>query len=256
MSLPTHLSGLPTATDPAETVRQLVLSEIDPTQGVCLVAATHLVDAPPATPPTPDDVRPVEVDGDVLELVESAMNHGEAPIGPIEYVQGTIEYGLRSEAPVATSISMAGDVCELHLALALGPDGWMAVGGSRYGHLPHCDPPRPPASLLLPDVEATLAEAVIYTRWRSRQLGYHGPVRIELDAVHPAPLLLCAVDPTSGRTTDGTPRDGIPTVVFEYDTDLSRADLSARLYEQGRQIAAAFGVDEPQWFTPDGHDGS
>lgn len=247
MSLPTHLSGLPTATDPAETVRQLVLSEIDPTQGVCLVAATHLVDAPPATPPTPDDV---------LELVESAMNHGEAPIGPIEYVQGTIEYGLRSEAPVATSISMAGDVCELHLALALGPDGWMAVGGSRYGHLPHCDPPRPPASLLLPDVEATLAEAVVYTRWRARQLGYHSPVRIELDAVHPAPLLLCAVDPTSGRTTDGTPRDGIPTVVFEYDTDLSRADLSARLYEQGRQIAAAFGVDEPQWFTPDGHDGS
>ena len=43
VSLPTHLSGLPTATDPAETVRQLVLSEIDPTQGVCLVAATHLV---------------------------------------------------------------------------------------------------------------------------------------------------------------------------------------------------------------------
>ena len=50
------------------------------------------------------------------------MNHGEAPLGPIEYVQGTIEYGLRREAPVATSISMAGGVCELHLALALGPD--------------------------------------------------------------------------------------------------------------------------------------
>lgn len=226
--------------DPAGDVRRLVLAQLNPCEGACTVLRAHLADIEDDTVVTAQEV---------LDLIGTAMDSGEVPIGPFEYAQGDVEQALHDEGPVATMGSVLDGVTMLRVAIALGPRGWLAIGGSRYGHLPHSDRAYPGSAVLLPDVEAGLAELAVYTRQRARHLGYRGRVAVDVQSVCDRPLLLYAVDPTSGGLTEGIESRCSPTLAMEYSLDMPPEHIEALHYEAAARLAHAYGVAEPQWFA-------
>lgn len=232
------------AADPAQSVRHLVLSELDPARGACTVLRAHLVDTEVDTE-VDTDVTP----HDVMDLVGTAVDEGEVPIGPFEYAEGDVEHALHDTLPVASMSSVARGVTVLQVALALGPQGWLAVGGSRYGHLSHTDQVYPGSAVLLPDVEAGLAELAVYTRRRARQLGYRGRVAVDMETVCEMSLILFAVNPVTGGITDGVEAARSPVLRFEYSLDMAPEQIEALHFEAAARLALAYGVDEPQWYT-------
>lgn len=223
-------------------VRRLLLDELDPSAGACTVILARLVDAPADATASPEDL---------LTLVHHALESGDVPIGPIEYADAPIDYSLHSHVPVATiTVGDPGGPTTMKLALALGTGGCVGIGGARMGHLPHAVVPAAPGALLLPDLEAALAELTVYMRERARLLGYSGPVRCAMEVHSAWPLVPCVVDVETGGTSEGPPFTDFGVVRFDYSVDMTAEQLERVLYEAARQVALRFGVDEPQFLTP------
>lgn len=225
-----------------EDVRRLLLDELDPSAGACTVTIARLVDAPADATASPEDL---------LTLVHHALESGDVPIGPIEYADAPIDYSLRSHVPVATiTVGGADGPTTMKLALALGTGGCVGIGGALMGHLPHAVAPAAPGALLLPDLEAALAELVVYTRERARLLDYTGAVRCAMEVHSDWPLVPCTIDAETGGTVEGEPFTDFGVVRFDYTADMTATQLEPVIYEAARQVALRFGVDEPQFLTP------
>lgn len=224
----------------ASTVRRLLLEVLDPTAGACTLVIARLVDAAPEVSATEDDI---------VTLATAALTSGDVPIGPIEYVVDELDYSIHPDAPVAT-IAMGSPGVTMLLGLALGDAGCIGVGGSRYGHLPHLSTVQDPSAVLLPDIEAALAELVVYTRERARLIDYTGRVEASMEMHAPGPIVPYVIDPESGIATAGAPLAGFEMLRFSYSLDMSTQEIEGAVYEAAQELARRFGSDAPQFLRP------
>ena len=222
----------------AQDVRELLLELLDPSAGACTIVIARLVDADPAVSATPDDA---------LTLAMTALTSGQVPIGPIEYAVQQVDYSLRADRPVATVTVGGPDAVTLRLGLALATGGCLGVGGSRYGHLPHLSAPQDPSAVFLPDIEAALAELVVYTRERARLIDYTGSVEASLEIHAPGPIVPYIVDPESGAATSGAPLAGFETVRFSYGLGMPTAQIEGIVYAAAQELARRFDAAAPQF---------
>ncbi|GAB95740.1 hypothetical protein BJY21_001270 [Kineosphaera limosa] len=224
----------------AEEVRELLIDELNPMAGACAVMIAHLIDAPDEPPATREDL---------LAMVTAAMESGRAPIGPLEYAEEEIDYGLRTNVPVASITTSADGQVSLRLALALSGNTCIGVGGNRYGYQPHLGGRVSPWTVLLPDVEAGLAELVVYIDERAKLMGYHGRVRATLELISAEPVHPGTIHGDSGRVVVGEPIEAFEPLTFEYSIDMPAQSLQSLVYEVATQVARRFGADEPQFLT-------
>ena len=222
----------------AQDVRRLLLEVLDPAAGACTIAISRLVDDDPQASATPQDI---------LDLATATLGSGEVPIGPIEYAQEQVDYAVRSDMPVALVTVGGADAATLKLGLALASGGCLGVGGSRYGHLPHLADVQDPSAVLLPDIEAALAELVVYTRERARLLGYSGRVALSLEIHAPGPIVPYIVDPESGSATPGPALTDFEKLRFSYSLDMTTPQIEAAVYEAAQELARRFAADAPQF---------
>lgn len=223
----------------ADKVRELLIDELDPASGAVALVLAHLVDAP----------DPATTSDDLVAIVTNAMTSGRTPIGPIEYANEPIDYGLRTNAPVASIKVVSGQQITLHLALALS-GSHIGVGGGRAGHMPHMRERMSPWVVFLPDVEAGLAELVAYVHERAALLSYRGRVRATLELVSAEPIVPAVVDHESGRLELGAPLPAVTPITFEYSIDISEREIDAIVYAAAKKLAERFGTPEPQFLTP------
>ena len=225
----------------AQDVRRLLLEVLDPSAGACTIAISRLVDADPGAGATPQDI---------LHLATATLGSGEVPIGPIEYADEEVDYSVRSDMPVALVTvggSDPGTSVTLRLGLALASGGCLGVGGSRYGHLPHVVELQDPSAVLLPDIEAALAELVVYPRERALLLGFTGRVEASLEIHAPGPIVPYIVDPESGSAMPGPSLADFEQLRFSYSLDMSTPQIEGAVYDAARELARRFAADAPQF---------
>lgn len=221
-------------------VRRLLLKELDPSAGACMLVIARLVDVPAEVPASQEDI---------LAVVTAARASGDVPIGPIEYADEPIEYTVHATVPMATVASAGASGPTLKLALALGAGGSVGVAGGRYGHLPHISTPVAPTAMLLPDLEAGLAEFIVYTGARARQLGYSGCIRASLEIHSPGPVLPFTVDPKTGRAVHGAPIEDFAPISFEYSLQMPNEHIRRIIYGTAWELASRFGAPAPQFLS-------
>lgn len=223
-------------------VRRLLIDEIDARDASCVLVVAELVDAPPHVLASREDI---------LTVVTAATGSGDVPIGPIAYTPDEIAYRLDADAAVA-SMSTRGpdDEVTLRLALALGAGGSVGVAGSRYGHLPHLAEKQTAAAVFLPDLEASIAELVVYVRERAAVLGYTGRVGGTFELLAPGPIEAYVVDPDTGRATHTGQIATIEAVPFAYRIDAGPQEVDAVVYDVAVEFARRFGAAEPQFLLP------
>lgn len=221
-------------------VRSLLLDEFDPTAGVCALVLARFVDVPPLPPVSRDDL---------LQLAAAALDSGQAPLGPLEYAHGEVTNTVREFVPTRIVTMADGDEITLKLGLALGDAGCIGMGGTRYGHLPVARS-RSTSAAFLPDVEAGLAEMIVYARERAHAIAYSGRVDVALELHCAEPILPCTVDPESGRAVLGAPLVSFEPISFTYSFDMPEGRIQSRYYDAACELARCFGVDAPQFLTP------
>lgn len=221
-------------------VRRLLLGELDPSAGACLLVIARLVQAPADATASQDDIH---------ALVASAMSSGDVPIGPIEYADEPISYAVHADVPMATVATAGAAGPTLKLALALGSGGCVGVAGGRYGHLPHVSTPVGPTAMLLPDIEAGLAEFAVYMRERARQLGCSGCISATLEIHSPGPVLPYTVDPKTGRAVCGAPIENFAPIRFEYSLEMPPEHVRHIIYGTASELARRFGAPAPQFLS-------
>ncbi len=224
----------------AAEVRALLLTELDPRAGATVIAIAELLDVPVDRRATHDDI---------VTLVTDTMASGAVPIGPLEYASEPIDYALDSDMPLASISVLGPDGPLLRLALALADGGWVGVGGNRFGGLPHDPDTHVPGVVLLPDLEAGLAELVVYTAQRGVQVGYGGRVEGVLDIISETPITPAVIDVESGRAVLGEPFEAFEQVRFAYTLDMPPEQVRGVIYEAATQVARQFGATEPQFLT-------
>lgn len=222
-------------------VRHVLLQDLDPADGACTLILARLT-----------RTRATATPADVHHLMQAALDSGEVPIGPIEYSRDIVDYTLDPHRPLAALTATGPSGVTLRLALALGDDGTIGIGGSRYGHLPHEHTPRDPGAVFLPDVEAALAEMAVYTRLRAAHLAYTGPLSGALEIHSDRPIRPVVITPATGRATLRGPLTGFDPIPFDYRLDDPPHHVAHAGYTVARQVALRFGAPEPQFLTAPG----
>lgn len=202
--------------------------------------------------------RPVGVDadlpstsGDLNVVLSEAHATGAFPTGPLAYGRNPIS--IASEPPFHTArIDMPDDDGDpfISVELELGPGGFVAVAGTRRGQV---SPGTMRAShVFLADVEAGVADLLVFLEVRCAQIGYRGPTRVLLALfcdVADEPLGLRCLDEITGEMDLDVRHRAFDPMGFDYV--VGEIDLGhAAAYDIAEELAERFGAPGPQLLLP------
>ena len=225
-----------------------LLHVVDSTRAVCATVSAHFIDLDPASASRvgPDDL---------VTMVVEAASAGEAPIGPLRYRAEDPRFQVSADGHTAwATTEREPGVVDLIGVFDITPTR-VSVGASRYGWIPGAG--HVPSHLLLPDLEAMVAELRVYASRRALATGYTGRVHVTTAVfcdIPDTPIVLRRLDEATGDLLpDGEAVQEVEPFEAVYSMADSSWEVRRHVYALASRMATRFGASAPQFLAdPDG----